>query len=57
MKGFLGLYQSQIKRHKDYAIPLKVQGLKGLRYYIIVAVRKTRGTQRWIDAIYRAKRT
>lgn len=52
---YLELYRSQIEQHKDYTIPIKVQGPGGFHYYIIVAVRKTGGAQRWIDAIHRAK--
>lgn len=49
------LYIRQITRHKDYAIPIKVRGPRGFHYYIIVAVRKTSGTQPWINAVHRAK--
>lgn len=54
-EDFLLLYEKQIKRFKEYVIPIKVKGPKGFYYYIIVAVRKTRGTQGWINAIYNAK--
>jgi len=54
-EDFLELYEKQIRRFKEYVIPIKVRGPKGFYYYIIVAVRKTGGTQGWIDAIYKAK--
>jgi len=50
------LYLRQISRYKDVAIPTRVQGLKGFHYHIVVAVRKTRGSQGWLDAVYRVKR-
>ncbi|RLI81938.1 hypothetical protein DRP07_06230 [Archaeoglobales archaeon] len=49
------LYYNQVKKFKQNSVPITVRGIKGFHYHIIVAVRKTRGTQGWIDAIYRAK--
>jgi len=49
------LYLNRVRNFKENAIPIKVRGIKGFHYHLILAVRKTRGTQGWIDAINRAK--
>ncbi|MCD6493822.1 MAG: three-Cys-motif partner protein TcmP [Archaeoglobaceae archaeon] len=49
------LYFNQVKEFKQNSVPITVRGIKGFHYHIIVAVGRTRGTQGWIDAIYRAK--
>lgn len=51
---YLRLYEDQIRQHKDYTLHIKVKGPGGFYYYIIIAVRKTGGTQGWIKAIQRA---
>ncbi len=51
-----GLYLDRIRSFKENAIPIKVKGIKGFHYHLILAVRKTRGTQGWIDAVHRAKK-
>jgi len=40
----------------DHAIPIKVQDPKGFYSHIIVAVRKIKETQGWINVIHRAER-
>ncbi|UVS70066.1 three-Cys-motif partner protein TcmP [Nitrososphaera viennensis] len=52
---FLELYMSQIRQHKDVVIPIKIQGRGGYYYHLIVAVKKTRGPQDWIEFIHRTK--
>jgi three-Cys-motif partner protein len=52
---YLALYVAQIQKYKDVVIPIKVKGAHGFYYYVIVAVKKTRGSQGWIDAIEKAK--
>jgi len=54
--AFLNLYISQIRQFKEMVIPIRVRGQKSYYYYIIFAVKKTNGTQGWIDAIERAKK-
>lgn len=54
-EDYLDIYTTQIKRYKDYAIPIRIQGPWNYHYYLIVAVKKTRGTQGWIDAVFRTK--
>lgn len=54
-EDYLHTYITQIKRYKDYAIPIKIQGPTNYHYYLIVAVKKTKGSQGWIDAILRTK--
>jgi len=49
------LYLNRVRNFKEKAIPIKVKGLKGFHYHLILAVRKTGGAQGWIDAIYRAR--
>lgn len=55
LEDYLQLYIRQIERYKDLAIPIKIQGPRNYHYYLIVAVKKTRGTQGWIDAIMHTK--
>ncbi len=50
------LYLQRVKKFKENAIPVKVSGIKGFHYHLILAVRRTKGTQGWIEAIYRAKK-
>jgi three-Cys-motif partner protein len=52
---YLTLYAAQIQKYKDKVIPIKVKGAHGYYYYVIVAVKKTRGAQGWVDAIEKAK--
>lgn len=54
-EDYLNTYIIQIKKYKDYAIPIKIQGPNNYHYYLIVAIKKTKGTQRWIDAVLRTK--
>lgn len=49
------LYLEKIQKHKEVVIPIEVKGPKGFHYHVIVAVRKTKGTQPWIQAIEKAK--
>lgn len=51
----LDLYVAQLSRHREVVIPIKVQGPGIFHYHIIVAVRKTKGSQGWVEAIHRAK--
>lgn len=51
----LRLYVQNIHNHREVVIPIKVQSPEAFHYYIVIAVRKTAGSQRWIEAIYRAK--
>jgi three-Cys-motif partner protein len=52
---FLELYMSQIRQYKDVVLPIKIQGRGGYYYHLIVAVKKTRGPQDWIEFIHRTK--
>lgn len=52
---YLDLYLSQIARHKEITIPIRVCGSESYYYYIIVAVRKTKGSQGWIRAILQTR--
>lgn|GEM_PF-1035010 len=52
---FLELYMSQIRQFKDVVIPIKIQGRGGYYYHLIVAVKKTKGPQDWIEFIHRTK--
>ncbi|MEM3553648.1 MAG: three-Cys-motif partner protein TcmP [Candidatus Bathyarchaeia archaeon] len=49
------IYLEKIQRHKEVVIPIEVKGPKGFHYHVIVAVRKTKGAQQWIQAIEKAK--
>jgi three-Cys-motif partner protein len=49
------LYFEKVRKYKEIAIPIEVKGPKGFHYHVIVAVRKTKGTQPWIRAIEKAK--
>lgn len=51
----LGLYVENLRKHREVVIPIKVQSPEAFYYYIIIAVRKTSGSQGWIQAIQRAK--
>jgi three-Cys-motif partner protein len=51
----LALYVAQLGKHREVVVPIRVQGPGIFHYHMIVAVRKTKGTQQWIDAIDRAK--
>lgn len=51
----LALYVQRVGKFRDVVIPIKVQGPGVFHYHMIVGVRKTRGTQGWIEAIHRAK--
>jgi three-Cys-motif partner protein len=55
LECYLDLYIKQIKRYKDFTIPIKIQGPGNYYYHLIVAVKKTKGAQGWIDAIMRTK--
>ncbi len=52
---YFQLYLSKIRQHKEVVVPIRVKGSGGFYYYIIVAVRRTGGEQKWIDAVIRAK--
>lgn len=52
---YLHLYMAQVRKHKDLVFPIRIQGRGGYYYYLIVAVRKTKGDQGWIDFIERSK--
>jgi len=55
-EDLLNLYIEKIKKYRDIVIPIKVKGLKGnFCYHMIVATKRTGGTQRWLDAIYKVK--
>jgi three-Cys-motif partner protein len=54
-EDLLSLYVAQLGKHREVVIPIKVQGPGIFHYYIIVAVKKTKGTQGWVEAIHRAK--
>jgi three-Cys-motif partner protein len=54
-EDLLGLYIAQLNMHRDLVIPIRVQGPGIFHYHIIVSVRKTKGAQGWVEAIYRAK--
>lgn len=45
------LYLERIREHREIAIPIKVTSPHRFYYYIVVAVRKTKGSQKWISAI------
>jgi three-Cys-motif partner protein len=49
------LYLQKIEQHKEVVIPIRVKGPGGFYYFVIVAVRRTKGAQDWIDAVQRAK--
>jgi len=51
----LRLYVQRLSRHRDFVIPVRVQGPGVFHYHIIIGVRKTQGSQEWVDAIYRAR--
>jgi three-Cys-motif partner protein len=51
----LTFYVQRLSIHRDVVIPVRVQGPGVFHYHIIIAVRKTRGSQEWVDAIYRAR--
>jgi len=51
----LGLYVQNLEQYREVVIPVRIQSPEAFHYYIIIAVRKTGGSQGWIDAIYRAK--
>jgi three-Cys-motif partner protein len=54
-EDLLALYVAQLGKHREVVVPIRVQGPGIFHYHIIVAVRKTKGTQRWVEAIDRAK--
>lgn len=54
-EAYLDLYLRQIRKYKDLVIETRVRGKGGYFYYMIAAVKKTRGGSTWIDSIYRAK--
>lgn len=45
------LYLERIKEHREIVIPIKVTSPHRFYYYIIVAVRKTKGSQKWVSVI------
>lgn len=45
------LYLERIRKHREIVIPIKVTSPYRFYYYIIVAVRKTKGSQKWVSAI------
>lgn len=54
-EDLLDLYVAQLGKHRDVVVPIRVQGPGIFHYHIIIAVRKTKGSQTWVEAIYRAK--
>jgi len=54
-EDYLQLYLKQIHKYKDYAIETRVRGKGGFFYYMILAVKKTKGGSDWVNSIYRAK--
>ena len=54
-EDLLALYVAQLGKHRDVVVPIRVQGPGIFHYHIIIAIRKTKGSQRWVEAIYRAK--
>ncbi len=48
-------YLINIQQHKEVVIPIRVNGVGGFYYYIIFAVKRTKGAQEWIGAIERAR--
>ena len=53
--SLLELYVTRLKQYRPVVIPIRVQGPGIFHYHIIVAVKKTKGPQGWIEAIERAK--
>jgi three-Cys-motif partner protein len=51
----LGLYVENLEKYREVVIPIKVQSPEAFHYYIIIGVRRTAGSQGWIEAIHRAK--
>ena len=49
------LYLEKIREHREVTIPIKVKSPYRFYYYMIVAVRKTRGSQHWVSAIEETK--
>ncbi len=49
------LYLEKIRKHREVTIPIKVRSPYRFHYYMIVAVRKTRGSQRWVSVIEETK--
>jgi len=49
------IYFNRVKEFREKSIPIKVRGIRGFHYHMIVGVRKTKGTQPWISAIERVK--
>lgn len=49
------LYLKKVKKYKEVVIPIEVKGPKGFHYHVIVAVRRTKGSQPWIQVIEKAK--
>ncbi|MEM3907069.1 MAG: three-Cys-motif partner protein TcmP [Nitrososphaerota archaeon] len=45
------LYLERIRQYREIVIPIKVTSPYRFYYYIVVAVRKTRGSQKWISVI------
>jgi three-Cys-motif partner protein len=52
---YLELYEEQLRKYKDYTFHIRIQGPKSFYYHLVFAVKKTKGTQRWINAILRVK--
>jgi len=53
--NLLRLYVQRLSAFRDFVIPVRVQGPGVFHYHIIIGVRKTQGSQDWVDAIYRAR--
>ena len=52
----LDLYISKINKYREKVIPIQVKGLQGqYTYHLLVATRKTSGTQGWLEAVYRVR--
>jgi len=55
-EDLLRLYVQGLEMHREVVIPIKVQSPEAFYYYIIIAVRRTAGSQEWIEAIHRARK-
>lgn len=52
----LNFYITKIKKYRDIVIPIAIRGLKGrFTYYMLVAIRDTKGAQGWIKAVHKVK--
>jgi three-Cys-motif partner protein len=49
------VYFNRIKNFREESIPIKVRGTGGFHYHMILGLKKTKGTQKWIKAVERIK--